>query len=157
MPRATWTAVALIALLALPALTAETTTHAERRVERLVATPTPLGPLRALGDEHAWRVDVPPEAVVLVEARSGANAPFTLRAHPLGTAEPAWEPPAVAAARLLGPGSWRVAVDPAAGAAVRIDVAFRGHLVDVGGAPASFAIHALEADQGCVVPGACLP
>lgn len=128
------------------------------RVERLVASPTPAGPLTLLEDHAAWRADVPPGIVVLVEARSDGGALFALRCAPLAAPDALVLPAATRQACLLGSaGAWRVHVDPDAGAAVSVDVTFRGAFGDVGQAPAAFSLTLLRDGPACVVPGACLP
>lgn len=128
-------------------------------VQRLVGTPTPLGPATLLSDQAAWRLDAPSGAVVLVDAASGPNSPFYLRVHRIGEPEPTVSYPATQQSFLIpAGGAWRVAIDPAAGAAVEITVSFRGAYTDIDrGAAAAFTLTELEKGRGCVVPGVCLP
>lgn len=151
-----WWILAIALLVSVPAL-AETGTAFERHVERLVATPTPLGPLLLAADSASWRVEVPASAVVVVEAQGDAAAPFLLRASREGAAQDALALPTTHAAFLLSaPGAWVVTVDPLAGVAVDIRVTFRGHVADVGGAPAAFTLTDVDDERRCVVPGVCL-
>lgn len=151
-----WSVLAIALLVSVPAL-AETGTSFERHVERLVATPTPLGPLLLAGDSASWRVEVPAEAVVVVEAAGELPAPFLLRAAREGAAQDALALPATHAGFLLStPGAWVVTIDPLAGVAVDIRVTFRGHVADDGGAPAAFTLTDIEDARACIVPGVCL-
>lgn len=151
-------ALAIVSLLVATSVLAAAGTHETRTLQRLVATPTPLGPATLLSDQAVWRVDVAEGTVVLVDASAGPNSPFYLRAHPLTSPEPTVGLPAFRQSFLLSPpGPWRVVVDPAAGAAVEITVTFRGSVSDVDGAPAAFTLTDLERGHGCVVPGVCLP
>lgn len=146
--------VLLFLLLAAPAWAAPGSHHS-RTVEALVALPTPIRPVAYLSDEAQWTVTVPEGVVVLVEARG--NAPFRLSAvGPEGERIGALTP-ALHAATLLGAGAWRVGVDPAAGALVRIDVTFDGYVSDVGGAPAAFELRDVDDGDACVFQGTCLP
>lgn len=144
----------LLALLAGPAL-ADATVEAQRRVTRLVASPLPLTEARMLSDQHAWRVDVPPEGVVEVTATSETTGLFYLRAN--RTAGAAWLPGPAASLVLSEPGIWRVEVDPVAGAPVDIHITFRGFAAGQGGAAMPFGIRDLEAERGCILAGVCLP
>lgn len=152
--------VALVVLIVLalsaPAVASEVGTVFERRIERLVATPTPLGPALLLSDAAAWRIDVPASGVVLVEAHGSDTAPFYLRAN--RSLSQVVLPASDQAILLHQPGAWRVEVDPALGAAVDIRVTFRGFVGAEGqGTPLAFRITDLETGDGCVVPGVCLP
>ena len=150
--------VVAVALLVAGGALAETGSRFERHVERLVATPTPLGPVLLAGDEAAWRVDVPAQAVVLVEASGERTEPFLLRATREGAAQSSLALPTTHAGFLLGtPGAWIVSVDPLAGVAVDIHVLFEGYVADAPGAPAGFTLTDAERSPLCVVPGACLP
>lgn len=150
-------ALALLAAAPLHAL-AETGTAFERRIERLVATPTPIGPLLLFSDRAAWRVDVPPSAVVLVEARGSDSAPFSFRAERLDEAGSAIAYPTTHAGFLLSEsGAWRVAVDPLVGVKVDIRISFRGMTGGTSGGPAAFTLTDLEVDDGCLFRGVCLP
>lgn len=149
-----------VALLATPALatSGETGTVFERTIERIVATPTPAGPFVLASDARAWRVDVAEGRVVYVEAHGTESAPFYLHAEPMGQARAMFVPPASHAAYILGgPDPWRITVDPAVGADVRIKVRFVGVSSDVRGSPAAFTLTPIANDQGCIVPTVCLP
>lgn len=149
--------VVVIALVACAPALAESGTHFERHVERLVATPSPVGPVILLADDASWRLDVPTEAIVIVEAEGDAASPFLLRAAREGAAQDALTLPTSHAAFLLStPGAWIVTVDPLAGVAVDIRVTFRGQVADDGGAPAAFTLTDVEDRRTCVVPGVCL-
>lgn len=127
-------------------------------VDRLVATPTPAGPLTLLADDAAWRADVPAGAIVFVEAHAAPGSAFLLRCAPLGSPDTVVLPAATRQGCLLGhAGPWRVVVDPALGVATNITVTFRGAHVDIHGIPAPFGLTLLRDGPGCVVPGACLP
>ena len=146
----------LALLLCLPALAAPATTQT-RTVERLVAMPTPLGPVTALDDGHAWEVDVPADAQVFVKAEGQPGSLFYLRwGRPDAPDRPALAPSQEGGAT-LSPGTWRVTVDPAGGAAVRILVTFTGHYGDLdGGSPAPFTLRDVKGGNPCVLPGVCL-
>lgn len=151
-----WSVLAIALLVSVPAL-AQTGTSFERHVERLVASPTPLGPLLVASDSAAWRVDVPAEAIVVVVAEGDPATPFLLRAAREGAAQDALALPTTHAGFVLSqPGAWRVTVDPLAGVAVDIRVSFRGHVADDGGAPAAFTLTDVDDARGCIVPGVCV-
>lgn len=151
------TLVLLAALLA-PALADTSGTTHTRTVERLVATPTPLGPVTVLDDGHVWEVDVPAGAQVFVKAKGAPGSLFYLRWHgPVSPYPPPLAAPAAEDGATLPPGVWRVTVDPAGGAAVTVAVTFAGHHGDLGGPPASFTVRDVSGGNPCVVPGACLP
>lgn len=148
-----------VALLSAP-LVAQGATGAffDRHLERLVASPTPVGAVRVASDEGSWRVDVPVHAIVAIEARSDPSTPFALRAGPYGAGQSAFVLPTTHAGFILSePGAWRVSVDPLAGVSIDIRVTFRGHVSDVNGAPAAFTLTDLGIAPGCVVPEVCLP
>ena len=150
-----------LALLAAPALVAdgpsETGVRFDKRIERLVATPTPFGPLLALGDAAVWRVDVPSSAVVLVEAWGNDTAPFHFRFERTGSAPSTFFVPTTHAGAILTSGSWRVTVDPAAGVAVDIHVSFRGQAGGAGGGATPFTLTQIANDNPCLFPSVCLP
>ena len=151
--------ILLAVLLALPALAAETTgpTHT-RAVDRLVAYPTPLGPVTVLDDGHVWEVDVPQGTQVFVHAKGAPGSLFYLRWSAADApAPPLLAAPAAEDAATLRAGTWRVAVDPAGGAAVSVQLTFTGTYADLHGAPASFTVRDVKGGSPCVVPGACLP
>lgn len=149
--------VAIIVLaLSAPLVGADVGPVFTRHVERLVATPTPLGPALLLSDAAAWRVDVPSEGVVVVEAHGSTSAPFYLRAN--RSLSNVALPLSHQSILLHEPGAWRVEVDPAAGVVVDITVTFRGHVGRDGtGKPLAFTLTDLESGDGCVVVGVCLP
>lgn len=154
----TLSALAIVTLLVLASAGAETATRQTRVVERLVGTPSPLGPVLVLSDQTSWRVDNAGDTVVLIDAKADPPALFYLRVHRLDEPEPVVAYPGAHLSHLISaPGSWRVVVDPAGGAAVKVTVTFRGHVTDVDGAHASFTLTDLEKAGGCVVPGVCLP
>ena len=138
------------ALLALPMATGATGTEFHRRVERLVASPGPVGPHDALSDQATWRVVVPPGGRVEVRADAASDAtPFHLRFEPWGAR---WSPSPIPSAHQsveLPPGDWRVVVDPAAGVQVDVRVSFRG--------PVAFSLVDVAVDRPCGPAGACLP
>lgn len=146
--------IALLLLLA-PAA-ADVGAHHERRVDVLVASPTPVAGVTVLRDDAAWRVDVP-EGVSVVALARAAEGAFYLTAHADGAAEPdgglAFERRSVT----LHEGAWIVRVDPALGALARIDVTFDGAVSQHGGASANFTLTDLPRDPRCAAPGACLP
>lgn len=154
-------AILILVLLTLPALVGAAPPAATqiRTVERLVATPTPFGPLTVLADDHVWEVDVDVGRVVVVDALGSPGTLFHFRYHRAGTPEPGLEAPVPSISRPLhGPGTWRVVVDPAGGVANRIDLTFRGFVGDPdGGNPAPFALRDVKGSRPCVVAGACLP
>lgn len=152
--RASFVLLLLLLLLASPAWSAPAS-HASRTVEALVALPTPAGPVTYLSDEAQWIVTVPDGVVVLVDARG--NAPFHLRAAGPDGERVSTLTPALQAAALLDAGAWRVGVDPAGGALIRIDVTFDGYVSDVGGAPAPFELRDVDDGDACVFQGTCLP
>lgn len=149
----------LLIVLAAPTLAApETGSAFERSIERLVATPTPVGPLLLGSDQSTWRVDVPLGAIVTVEANGTPTAPFYLRARTMGAAESSFAlPTSHAGFFLAGPESWQVSVDPVAGVAVDITIRFRGHVGDATGAPALFTLTPITIERGCLFPSVCLP
>lgn len=144
-------ALALVALLAAPALAETDVSYAERRVVGDIAFPVEL----LLRDAVAWRVDVPAGTLVEVSATDAKGSLFYLRAN--RTLSGLWLPGPSATLALDEAGPWRVEVDPAAGAPVDVRVRFRGYVGDFGGAPAPFSIQDLEPERGCVTPGVCLP
>lgn len=153
-----WIALALALMLSAPAVAAPvTSTFVERHVERLVARPTPIGPLTLGSDEASWRVSVPQHAIVVVEAVGNKTEPFILRAGRVGAAEDAMILPTTHAGFVLStPGDWRVRVDPLAGVAVDIVVTFRGHVADGDGGPASFTLDDEPANPLCLFGSVCL-
>lgn len=148
-------------LLALPLLAsgaADTATTHTRTVDRVVAYPTPYGPVTLLDDGHVWEVDVPTGAQVFVHAKGAPGSLFYLRVHAAGApSAPHVAAPTAEDGRTLPPGTWRVVADPAGGAAVKIVVTFRGHWADVDAAPAPFALHDVKGGSPCLLPGVCLP
>lgn len=153
-----WIALALAVMMSAPAVAAPVTaTFVERHVERVVARPTPIGPITLGSDEASWRVSVPTHAIVVVEAIGNRTEPFVMRAARVGAAEDAMILPTTHAAFVLStPGDWRVRVDPLAGIAVDIVVTFRGHVADGAGAPTSFTLTDEPADPLCIVGSVCL-
>lgn len=148
-------AVALVLVLLGPALAETGVTEAHREIRRLVATPGPVGPVAALSDQHAWRVDVPTHGVVEVSAIGSGTSAFFLRAN--RTLSGLWLAGTASSVVLDEPGAWRVEVDPVAGAAVEIAVSFRGFVAGQGGVPTVFDIEDAQADRGCIAAGVCLP
>ena len=153
--------IAMSLLLAAPALASETWgAHHERRVDRVVATPTPLGPfvIATASDETRWLVDVPAETTVFVHANGSATSVFYLAWHLEGKAPPDLRFPARAHAFTLpGPAQYIVRLDPAGGADFHARVYFDGFVTDEKGAPAGFRVVDAGNDAGCIVPGVCLP
>lgn len=150
----------LLLAFALPAVAAPPASTHARTVEAPVAYPTPLGPVTALDDGHVWEVVVPNGASVHVDAEARAGSLFHLRAKaPGSSADPSLPsaPTLRDGVTLHSPGTWRVSVDPAVGAAVHVEVLFRGFFGGIGGAPAPFEVRDVEGPNPCVVPGACLP
>lgn len=151
--------ILLALLVALPALAAPQPSSQTRTVDRLVAYPTPVGPVTLLDDGHAWEVGVPLGAQVFVHALGAPGSLFYLRSQ--GPGSPAMPPvaaPTQEDGATLGPGTWRVTVDPAGGAAIHVEVTFTGAYGDLdGGAPAPFTLRDLKGGSPCVAPGACLP
>lgn len=153
-------ALVLSLLAVAPALEAGTTTSAfhERRVDRLVATPTPVGPVLVAGDASRWLLDLPAETVVRVVATGGAAALFHLTWHLEGEAPPDVSFPARHQSfEVSGPARWIVRLDPAGGAGFHARITFEGFVSEAGGAPSAFALTDLGHDGACVVPGVCLP
>jgi len=146
-----WIAFAFALLLCAPALAFE------RHVERLVATPTPVGPLLLARDDAGWRVEIPPETIVFVDARGDPTTPFLLRATREGATQSSLALPTTRAGFVLAtPGAWIVNVDPLVGVAVDIEVHLRGYVTDEGGAPATFTLTDAPTRTDCIVPGVCL-
>lgn len=146
--------VAILLAAGAPAMAA-TGVAFERHVERLVATPTPIGPVLVLSDRASWDVTLDAATILWVEAQAPDHSPFYLTTDCGATFVTL---PSSHDGRLCGkPGTWRVSVDPAGGAAVDITVRFRGHVGDLTGAPSPFTLTDVAADRGCVVLGACLP
>lgn len=140
-----------------------TTTDVTRHVARTLASPTPLQPpldaLSLFSDRVAWRVDVDPSAVVVVDARSTDAAPFWLRFHPWDAPTPQSPVPGARQSPTLSGAvaqAWRVEVDPAAGVNVDVVVRFHGHVGDAGGRPWPFTLTDVRDDGGCA-QGSCLP
>lgn len=159
IPRST-IALALSLLLLAPALHAASSTAAfhERRIDRLIATPTPAGPILLGSDEVRYRLDVPAHATVLVRADGTNTSFFHASFHRVGTATPDITfPTRHATFELPGPASWLVRIDPAGGGAFHARITFEGFVADVGGAPATFTLTDAGDDRACVVPGVCLP
>lgn len=124
----------------------------DRHIERLVASPTPVGPLLLASDRAAWLVEVPGSAIVSVEAEGTTSAPFLFRAERVGERGSSFVLPTTHAGFLLSEaGAWRVSVDPLAGVQVDITVKFRSQT------GASFTLTDLELDRGCLFPAVCLP
>lgn len=150
-----------LALLAAPSLLAdeagETGSRFDKKVERLVAMPTPIGPLLVLGDAAVWRVDIPASAVVLVEAWSEETSPFYYRYERMGSAPSTFFVPSTHAGSILPPGAWRVTIDPAGGVAVDINVRFLGQTGGVGGGPNEFTLTTIANDNPCLLATVCLP
>lgn len=151
-------AAALLAPTLLAEDPSETGSSFEKRVKRTFASPTPFGPILALGDSTVWRVDVPTSAVVLVEAWGNETAPFYFRVERMGSAPSSFFVPTTHAGAILSvPGAWRVTIDPAAGAMVDITVRFAGQTGGPGGAPHAFTLTRIANDNPCLLPGVCLP
>lgn len=153
-------ALIVLVLVSMPAVAEPiSASYVERHVERLVARPSPVGPVRIASDEASWRVSVPSHAVVLVEAQGAADEPFVLRAGPAGSGSmDALVLPTTHAGFLLStPGDWRVRVDPVAGVAVDILVTFEGRVADVDGARTAFTLDEEATSPLCVVAEVCLP
>lgn len=162
--RSTSLALVLVALLAAPLLAdaegvqgADQTRHVRRTVA-LPTTSTPFVIFDVLSDRVAWRVDVDPLAVVVLDARADATSPFHLRYHPWRAPTPQSPLPGPvqsvtmdgAAAR-----SWYVEIDPAMGANVDIVARFHGHVGGDGGALWPFTLSDTQPGPGC--QDACLP
>lgn len=156
--------LALLLLLApLVAASAVSTTDATRLVTRTLASPTtlpaPLDAVTLLSDHAAWRVDIDPSAVVVVDARASDATPFWLRFHPWDAPTPQSPVPGARQSPTLSgavASAWRVEVDPALGADVRITVRFHGHVGDAAGRPWPFLLTDAESSRGCA-QGTCLP
>ena len=153
----------LVALPLVASAASVTTSDVTRHVTRTLASPTPLpAPLDTvalLSDRVAWRVDVDPSAVVVVDARSSDAAPFWLRFHPWGDTTPQSPVPSSRQSPTLSGAvatAWRVEVDPAVGANVDVVVRFHGHVGDVGGRAWPFTLTDVQNDGGCA-QGQCLP
>lgn len=146
--------VVSLVILSVPA-DAEVGTAFERRIERLVGSPTPLGPARALSDQAAWNITLDDATVVWIEARAAGQSPFFLTTDCSGTV--VFGPSTHEGRLCTRPGTWRVEVDPAGGVAVDITIRFRGHVGDLDGAASAFQLTDSLADEACVVPGVCLP
>jgi len=144
----------ILGLLFVPLSMAGDASVVQRHIERLLASPLPIA-----SDEAAFHVDVPKGVVVTVDARSEPTSVFQLHFWRDGGADEGAPNPASAQSGLLGSGAWGVVVDPVAGAAVRIDVTFRGHVSAIGGAAATFGFYDVNIDRGCVSldPEVCLP
>jgi hypothetical protein len=142
----------------LPLGAGESGTHLTRHLDRLVASPTPLGPLVMLGDEGAWRVEVPEGVVVCVNAREDGAAPFTLRATHGDSTLASPVPSLAQSLTLPGPAAWELRADPAFGADVHVTVDLRGAYVECGNQAAAFTLTDLPASPPCATEvGACLP
>ncbi|HUR69868.1 MAG TPA: hypothetical protein VM370_11540 [Candidatus Thermoplasmatota archaeon] len=139
--------------LSLPAV-AQVGSAFDVHVERLIASPTPAGPLILLNDEASWVITIPEPTEVLVEAQSAADEPFYLTTDCRASVIVL---PTSHDAVLCHPGVRRLQVDPAAGVDVDIIVRFRGHVVDLPGASSEFELVDRPASASCVVPGVCLP
>lgn len=148
---------ALLVLL-LPAAGADVGAHFTRHVDRLVASPTPVGGLVVLGDAASYRVEVPEGVVVCVDATESGAAPFTLRASD-GARTLASPVPTLAQSLLLpGPSTWTLQVDPAFGAEAHITLDLAGSFVDCGRTSAAFGLVDMDASSACLTEaGACLP
>lgn len=147
------TSVLLVALLvALPAAGGVTTSHATKRVERVLASPVPPG--LVLDDAVSWRLVVPDGVVVCVDAHEEGAAPFRLLWDEGGSPVPSF-----AQSVLLGPGTWTLTLDPVAGADVDVVVELRGAFVDcVNRAPAKFELDDVASRGACLTDaGVCLP
>lgn len=161
--RRTSLAIAITAatLLLLPATWGTGVTGAEqlRVIQRDVASPFPFAKVGLVDDSVVYRVDVDPGAVVVVDAEGTTRSPFYLRYHPWGAAEtqssiPSWrQSPTLSGADAT---SWRVEVDPAAGARIEVRVLFHGHLGDRDGRAWPFTLTDVTDGSPCVA-GACLP
>lgn len=149
-------AIALATASSAPAF-AQTGTAFDFHVERLVASPTPAGPVLLLSDAATWDLTLATPAIVWIDARATGGSLFLLTTDcgPLGVSAPASHDVRICSR----PGTWKIQVDPAAGVAVDILVRFRGYTHDVGGAPAAFALEGTSAPDAtrCVVTGVCLP
>lgn len=141
--------------MSLPAV-APSTTAIDFHIQRLVATPTPVGPLLVASDAVTWDLTLSDPTLVSIEVLSGQASPFILTTTCGATVI---STPSSHDGRICSrPGTWQVQVDPVAGVAVDITVRFRGHVIDIGGAASSFVITQTSGDdRGCVVPGVCLP
>lgn len=158
LPSARATLAVALSLLLLGPVAAVSDSFHERRVDRVVATPTPAGPIVLASDEVRWRVDVPAHATALVRAEGAAASWFHATFHLEGRSPPDARFPARAHAfELPGPAAWIVRVDPAAGADFHARVTFQGFVSQVGGAPAAIGVEDAGNDRGCVTPGVCLP
>jgi len=151
-----------LVLLAAPAMAegaSGTGTRFVERIERVVASPTPVRQFLLLSDAHVWRVDVPASGVVTVYAEGRESAPFWLRAERLDAGPSTALLPATRAGLILpAEGAWRVTLDPAAGVAVDISITFRGSAGGTGtGAPLPFTLTPLERGDACLFPSVCLP
>lgn len=147
----------VVVSLSVPAVDAEVGTAFERHVERLLGTPTPIGPVLFLSDRATWEMELDAATVVWIEADAPGSSPFylTTSCNSLAVLLPSTHE-----GRLCSkPGVWRIDVDPAGGAAVDITVRFRGHVGDLRGAPSAFRLTNASADDDarCIVPGVCLP
>lgn len=141
-----------LVLLATPVLaegSSETGDRFERRIERLVASPTPAGPLLLLSDAASWRVDVPNGALVHVEAEGSRTAPFYLRVDRMDAPPSTFPVPSSHSGYIVSAGSWRVMVDPAAGA--NVDITLRMS------SAAPFTLTPIAHDRACLVASVCLP
>lgn len=149
--------VLLLTLLIIPFSVAEDATGPafDRYVDRLVGTPTPLGPARALSDRVAWNITLDDATIVWIEASASETSPFYLTTT---CSDVVFLGPSTHEGRLCSrPGTWRVEVDPAGGIAVNVTVRFRGHVGDLDGAPSPFRLVDAARDDACVVRGVCLP
>lgn len=150
-------AAALTAPTLLADEASESGAHFEKRVQRLFASPTPIGPILIANDAVVWRVDVPVSAVVLVQAQGSDTAPFHFRFERMGAAPSSLFVPTTHAGALLGgPGAWRVTIDPAAGVLVDVKVRFVGQAGGPGGAPHAFTLTRIDNDNPCLLPTVCL-
>lgn len=153
-----WLVVLTLSSLLVAPVFGETAAVQERHVQRLVASPTPAGPLTILSDDASWRIEIPAATVVRVDAQANARGQFYLSYHRENQAEPDLTFPASRQLALLpGPGAWIVRIDPAAGAAFDARVLFEGFVGDVDGARSPFTLVDLPRERSCPIAGACLP
>lgn len=145
----------LIVLLLLPALAvAENTAHKERRLDRLVASPTNAA---TLSDQSWYRVEVENGTVVTIDATASGTSLFSLKYNKWNQPQGGSPLPSARQGALLQAGIWSVVIDPAAGADVHITILFDGHVSDITGAPAPFALNDVAVDRACATPEVCLP
>jgi hypothetical protein len=154
-----WVVMAVIALAtAAPFIAfAQTGVAFDFHVERLVATPTPVGPVLLASDAAVWNITLSDPTIVWMDVRSDPTSPFLLT---MTCGDFAVTAPTSHDVRTCSrSGSWQVQVDPVAGVAVDIVVRFRGYASDVGGGASPFFIQTVANPDPtrCVVTGVCLP